>query len=233
MYYVPKVWPRSYLSVVVFQNKLSNVISGSFIIHLAEQTTSYFVIHHFKNDTLYDFSNGQIGPMIEGKLSPKILASDLPFFDCDWMNFEMRRHFIIHWSQLLKDCFVKSAQLDQVGICKLDIGLQHRSGRGEHLHQHRHRRHHQHLRHHHQHHLDCHHQHRRCKLDIGHGCTPPTSGWEDLRQTSISKPIRKLSAFRLKGLSSRTNRFIVRWDSHPLSKLICQEILSVAHENIA
>ena len=41
----------SYLSVVVFQNKLSNVISGSFINHQTEQTTSYFGIHHFKNKT--------------------------------------------------------------------------------------------------------------------------------------------------------------------------------------
>ena len=52
MYYVPKVGPRSYLSVVVFQNKLSNVISGSFIIHQTEQTTSYFVIHPFQKMAL-------------------------------------------------------------------------------------------------------------------------------------------------------------------------------------
>ena len=46
-YYVPKVGQGGYLSVVVFQNKLSNVISGSFITHLTEQTT-FFVIYHFK-----------------------------------------------------------------------------------------------------------------------------------------------------------------------------------------
>ena len=38
--------------MVVFQNKLSNVISGSFIIHQTEQTTSYFVIHPFQKMAL-------------------------------------------------------------------------------------------------------------------------------------------------------------------------------------
>ena len=74
MCYVLKVWPRSYLSVVVFQNKLSNVISGSFIIHLTEQTTSYFVIHHFKKMAFCMISAmGKLGPWWNGKFLEKFL----------------------------------------------------------------------------------------------------------------------------------------------------------------
>ena len=62
---VPKVGPRSYLSVVICQNKLSNVISGSFIIHQTEQTTSYFVIHPFQKMALCMISAmGKLGLLL-------------------------------------------------------------------------------------------------------------------------------------------------------------------------
>ena len=143
MFYVLKVWPRSYLSVVVFQNKLSNVIVGSFIIHLTEQTTSYFVNHHFQKMALCMISPmGKLGPWWNGKFLQKILH--LILHSLIVRISKWGQHFIILWSQLLKDCFVKCTS--QVGICKLDIGLQHRSGRGKH-------------QYHHQHDQNCHHHH--------------------------------------------------------------------------
>ena len=166
-----------FLSVVVFQNKLSNVISGSFITHLTKQTTSYFVIHHFKKMALCRFSAmGKLGPLWNENFLQK-------FLHLIWHSLIVIER-ISKWGGTLLfsevnfwKTVLSSAQLDQVRICKLDIGLQHRSGRGEpqyhryHQHQHHLYCHHQH-RHHHQHHLHCHHQHRSCKLDIGHGCTP-------------------------------------------------------------
>ena len=74
LYYVPKVGQGGYLSVVVFQNKLSNVISGSFIIHLTEQTFSYFVNHHFQKMALCMISAmGKLGPWWNGKFLQKFL----------------------------------------------------------------------------------------------------------------------------------------------------------------
>ena len=74
LYYVPKVGQGDFLSVVVFQNKLSNVISGSFITHLTKQTTSYFVIHHFKKMALCRFSAmGKLGPLWNENFLQKFL----------------------------------------------------------------------------------------------------------------------------------------------------------------